>query len=203
MTVQLGETLYARDLPSQRAMRASIRAVWARSTSEERRQGRVWYASAREHAACIADLAGLTPEHGAGILAALSPQLEWGRNIEEAYRLTVAWVDGDTSVLDTLTAYPANVDKASRILAGEHPDVVLGGPKVTAFYQAIAGLPGGPVVDRHATRVATRGRYTAVTRSTYDAVQRAYVAVADRLGVDVHTLQAATWLTCKRELKGS
>ena len=74
------------------------------------------------------------------------------------------------------------------------------GPKVSAFHRAIAGLPGGPVIDRHATRVATGYGYDSVSNGAYALVQAAYVDAAERVGVDVHTVQATTWLACKREL---
>jgi hypothetical protein len=205
MTVGPSQTLYVRDLPSDApsVYADNIVSVWRMATAQERAAGAVWYREARSHAACIGDLLGLTGQEaidaGAGVMAVLSPQLEWSRNIAEAYRLTVAWVDNDTAVLNELMAFPRNVDKASRILAGESAAEVVSGPKVTAFYRAIAGHPGGPVIDRHATRVATANEYSAVTTSTYYTVQSAYVSAARMLRVNEHTLQATVWLTCKRE----
>lgn len=206
MTQSSAQTLLVRDLPADApaTYRDNVINAWKRATAAERAAGAVWYREAHSHAALIGDMAGLSGQdaidHGAGILAVLSPQLEWSRNVSEAYRLAVAWHAGDTAVLSELTAYPANVDKASRILAGERAGDVVGGPKVTAFYRAIAGHTGGPVIDRHATRIATAYSFAAVTPATFKVVQAAYIDAAATLNVDEHTVQAATWLTCKREL---
>jgi len=206
MTQSQAQTLYVRDLPADASTvyPDAIINDWRRATATERAAGAAWYREARGHAALIGELAGLSgqdaTDHGAGILAVLSPQLEWSRNIAEAYRLAVAWHARDYSVIDELTAYPNNIDKASRILAGELARDVVSGPKVSAFWRAIAGHPGGPVIDRHATRVATSHAFAAVTASTYRTVSAAYVTAAETLSVDVHTLQACTWLVCKRDL---
>jgi hypothetical protein len=184
-------------------MRGHIIAAWGCTTPDERARGAAWYAEANEHAACIGDLVGAGTRAGAAALAVLSPQVEWGVNIREAYQVACDVADGILSAENTYAAFPINVEKAWSILSDPSIiDATVSGPKVTAFYRAIAGLPGGPVIDRHATRIATAHKYDAVSRSTYGAVQSAYIDAARILGLDEHTLQAATWLVCKRQLGG-
>ena len=179
----------------------NIVRTWRRSTSAERAGGASWYSEARDHACGIGDLVGHGQLAGAAALAVLSPQVEWNVNIREAYAVACDVADGILSADGTFAAFPVNVGKAWSIL--DNPECLedmVSGPKVSAFYRAIAGLPGGPVVDRHATRVATAHRFDGVTRATYRAVQSAYVTAAKRIGADEHALQATTWLVCKRDL---
>lgn len=194
-------TLYKRDLPEHDAMVANVLAVYERSNDAERAHGAVWYAEARQHAMLMADIAGIPMVAAAGAIACLSPQVSWPTNLAEAYRIITAHADGESIDDNTFVAYRRNVHKAWACVEypGDWAEYVRG-PKVSAFHRAIVGLPGGPCIDRHATRVATGYGYDAVTDSTYTAVQDAYVIAAAILSIDVHTLQATTWLTCKREL---
>jgi len=179
----------------------NVLSVWERSTADERAHGATWYDDARGHAALIAELAGIDPIAGAAVIAVLSPQVEWSVNLREAYTLAIAYRDGTLPDANAFRAFQRNVDKAWGCLS--MPDLwpeYVRGPKVSAFHRAIAGLAGGPVIDRHATRVATGYGYDAVSNGAYRLVQSAYEDAALRVGVDVHTLQAATWIACKREL---
>lgn len=194
-------TLLLRDTPSHDAMVSNVLAVLSRSTPGELAYGEAWYIDARCHAALIADIAGISSDAAAGIIAVLSPQTEWTDNLREAYELATAHAEERYPSLESFRSYPANQAKALAIL--ETPDAVgsiVRGPKVSAFWRAITGALGGPVIDRHATRVATGYGYSAVTEAAYYLVQQAYVDAATLAGMDVHHLQATVWLTCKREL---
>jgi hypothetical protein len=179
----------------------NILRTYRRASAAERAAGANWYSEARDHAHGIGDLVGHGLRAGAAALAVLSPQVEWSTNIREAYAIACDVADGILSADGTFAAFPVNVGKAWTVLNDPSTiDEQVSGPKVSAFYRAIAGLPGGPVVDRHATRVATAHRFDAVTEATYKLVQRAYVDAAARIGADEHALQATTWLVCKRDL---
>jgi hypothetical protein len=197
-------TLYVRDCPSADTMRAHVLSAYDRATTSERDRGAAWYDDARDHARAIGDIAGVSMYAGAGVLAVLSPQVEWNVNLAEAYRVATAHADDDYSDPTPFVAFSRNVYRAYTILqAPEHVERIVctpTSPKVAAFYRAIAGLPGGPVIDRHATRIATGYGYDAVTARTFYLVQSAYIAAALTLGILEHALQAAVWLLCKREL---
>ena len=194
-------TMGVRATPPHHVMVSNVLDVLSRSTPGEVAYGREWYTDARSHAALIADIAGIPTDAAAGIIAVLSPQVEWTDNLREAYELAQAWADERLPDVPGAKSYPANQAKAWAIL--ETPDAVgdiVRGPKVSAFWRAITGAPGGPVIDRHATRVATGYGYSAVTEAAYYLVQQAYVDAAIMARMDVHHLQATVWLTCKREL---
>jgi len=179
----------------------NIIRTWNRSTHAERAAGAAWYSDARDHAAGVGDLVGAGLRAGAGAIAVLSPQVEWSVNVREAYAVACDVADDVMPNEHAFAAFPSNVEKAWAILSDPSTvDDVVSGPKVSAFYRAIAGLPGGPVIDRHATRVATAHAHDSVTRATYKLVQDAYVSAAARIGQDEHALQATTWLVCKRDL---
>lgn len=154
-------------------------------------QGATWYADARSQCVDLAERHGLVVDQAAGIVAALSPNMRWERNVDAAEDL----LQGALNV-----TYPANVEKAFRILSGEAPDDVLGGNKVRSFYGNImsGGLDMGVTVDGHAANIA-RGirqpiRNATVTHRQYAIIRRAYQNAAARRGVTPPAMQAVTWV---------
>lgn len=182
---------------------ANIIRVWKQATVAELAEGMAWYSDA--HALAV-KLSPESPKHAAGVIAALSPMMGWGQNVNLAVR---AYADGQAS-----GALFSNVAKANRILAGEAPEDVLGGDKVRAFYGVIADPSSDAVVvDRHAFDIAV-GRVTNnVSRQAlgrkgvYGSFAQAYVraakAISRETGMDVSAsqVQAVTW-TVWRRLKG-
>lgn len=166
------------------------------STPDVQYEGSKWYSDARDMAMVVGKLAGYKYHQalfvGAGILAALSPQVEWGDNIQWAIELVVANRRKQTW---------ANHNKALRIKQGEHPMDVLGGRKVIAFYMAIVAPfgSGAPVVDRHAVAIYM-GRTVSEkelgflsTKKVMDRIQWAYKKAGKELGVHHHQVQSVTW----------
>lgn len=155
-----------------------------------------WYDEANSISVSIGELAGYSGHKalfvGAGIISALSPQVEWGENIHYAMLLVK---DG------TRKHTQANHDKAVRIMNGERPLDVLGGRKVRAFYKAIVAPRGSgePVIDRHAVAVYMKRSLTNKqlgylrNRDVMDRVQGAYIKASKILGVPHHQVQAVTW----------
>lgn len=183
---------------------ANVLTVLERATVADLESGRSWYADAH---ALACELDPERPSRAAGVLAALSPQLPWGRNVLLAAR---AYADGYAS--GTLGQ---SVRRADAILGGADPETVLTGRKVLAFYRSIAD-PGTDdvVVDRHAQDVALGrphgddGRVRQVLRrkGAYDAVAELYRQAA-RMATETGPLdwtpgqvQATTWITWRREL---
>lgn len=197
-------TLYVRDLErvTPGHMTTNILETVDRATSMEHDAGLHWYDEAREHARLIGELAGRSMYAGAAAVAVLSPQVEWSVNLEEAYTIASAVADGTLPDDNTFRAFRRNVHKAWACLAYANDDELgqyVTGPKVTAFYRAIAGLDGGPVIDRHAVRAATGHGYANVTARTFETVQGAYIDAARALSRGVHDVQATAWLVVKRE----
>jgi len=172
--------------------------------------GHEWYEKAHDTATKIGrgDV-----RRGAGVIAALSPLSDWDRNVREARELTkTGGVQG--------ALLPANVAKAQRIHAGEDPEAVLGGHKVTNFFHNIhdPSNPGHVTIDRHAYDIAMgrpfvgqgKGKKAEEPRQSgtmsqdlglsamgrYKHFVRAYQHASNELGVELpHQTQATTWVT--------
>ena len=180
------------------------------SSPEFLRSGSEWYEKAHDVANKVG---GGDVRKGAGVVAALSPLNEWARNVDEAHEL-VRTGKVQSALL------PANVEKARRIHAGEDPEKVLGGHKVTNFFQNILdpSNPSPVTIDRHAYDIAmgrpfagAGGRKKSETpRQTgtmsqdlglsamgrYKHFVRAYQHAAGELEVPVsNRVQAVTWVT--------
>ena len=168
-------------------------------TRTNQSSGAKWYKEANEIAYSLGKLAGFSNpirrvQVGAGILAALSPQTEWGDNIHMAHMV----VGGGTATGQTTV----NNEKAFKILSGEHPLEVLGGLKVVPFYKAIVSPLGDntPVIDRHSAAVYM-GRPLSERELGFLAspvinrrIAGAYIRAALHQGVHPNTLQAQSWL---------
>jgi hypothetical protein len=187
---------------------ANILNVLKQATDAEYDAGRNWYREANELAWDLSTHADVGS--AAGVIAALSPRMPWGRNKELAVR---AFADGHAS--GTLGN---SVRAADRILAGEDPLDVLKGDKVRSFYLNILGDTDAVTVDRHALEVYLGKRFAdkdrpSVGKRLYREVADAYRTAASRpfaqsltyadTGFAVGDLtprdvQAITWLVWRR-----
>ena len=156
-----------------------------------------WYPLANVWCAQHAQAFGIQTFQMCGIVAALSPQLNWNKNKEQALLLCAKIATGQPLV--GLMAYPANIAKAQRIYNGENPSVVLGGMKVISFYNNLLLNEDYVTIDRHALSIALFGLdpaksgQTAVTDKLYKLVRSAYQTVAKHYGVEAYTVQSVTW----------
>ncbi|SRR6266704_448242 len=181
------------------AYRRNIRKAWNRATAADLEQGLQWYDDALQRTQEIATGRPLTMEAAAGIVAALSPMTGWSTNLENAERIIVLHTAGKPMPTRGF-GFRKNTAKAWRILDGEHPLKVLGGPKVTAFYHNILGSDEFVTVDRWAIRIAygTPDAKTTVGKREYEAIAQAFRYVAAELGIPGRHLQAATWVYYRR-----
>ena len=186
---------------SHNLLRGSYRnvlAVWESTSDEDKTNGALWYENARKIGRELDRVFALTPNSGAGILAALSPSTSWEINMREAW----LFCENGWSRMQSR----ANNLKALRIGSGEAPLDVLGGNKVRAFYQciidsfdkracidrhAVAVYMGRPVPDREIKWLARVG--------IYERIAAAYQRVADQFGVAVEVVQATTWEAWRSE----
>jgi hypothetical protein len=186
-------------------LRANIAHAYRCADPLEHETGLGWYYVAHELALELGE--GLTT--GAGILAALSPQISWVGNVSAA-RILVS--ERSHEGAQSIGALGDGISKALRILEGERPSLVLGGRKVRSFYRNIC-LPdriGAVTVDRHAVAIALNGIGGAQPNDkwleragTYQLIASAYRSEARALGILPQQLQAITWLAHRRELDGS
>lgn len=191
----------------------NILAVYFRSNDQDKLAGLTWYTEAHEIALGISLKHSTEVSKVVGVLAAISPGNNWGRNIMEAEEFISAFVKGHT--LPTVGIYGRrNVAKARRILNGESPERVLHtktGPKVWAFYcNILSPLTSQELtIDRHAKALAynfpavrpgyaSNDKLSVVGKVEYRYLVRHYRVIAERLGLVPHQLQAICWVTWKR-----
>jgi hypothetical protein len=186
-----GRALTRRAGVSVAAMTANVTAWYGTADDTVRAEGRAWYATAHELCASMARDSRRPLSVAAGVVAALSPQVEWSRNLELARR---ALSDGRAS-----GALGGSCRKADAVLAGSNVLDVLRGPKTRAFYTAIltAGTEGTAVIDTWAVRAATLLTYSQVSPRAYPDVAYAYASAAMALDAPVHHVQATVWLAIR------
>jgi hypothetical protein len=176
----------------------NITSLFKSATKEQRQEGVDWYKRANDIAF---ELGKGDVKKGAGILSALSPAMEWNRNIRAARELVNT---GET----THQYYTSTVVKAKRILEGEDPDTLFNektGAKTLNFYHNIANPedPHPVTIDRHAHDIAV-GEKGSMTKTLsghlagprYRHFSEAYRNAAHELGIPIaNQVQAVTWGT--------
>lgn len=188
------------DVPTPRTR--NITSAYRAASTDDRVQGRGWYATAR---AIAESLDPRDPTRAAAVIAVLSPRLSWRKNVEAAQ---------DAYAGRPLRVLGRNAEKARLLLAGADPEDVVSGPKTRAFWRTITDPtdPRAVVVDRHAVDVAVgrvlgdaaRGALLGKTGG-YDSVADAYRRAARILSREYGTalspaeIQATTWLYWRRE----
>jgi hypothetical protein len=150
--------------------------------------GGSWYGDARRTCQDMAKRNGVSLAVAAGVVAALSPRLQWGPNLRAAEVVLSGGIPGGV--------FQASLRKALRIArGGQRPLTVLSGPKVRAFYRAIMGDESAAVVDTWVLKAVGWAR--AVTPKAYAAIARALQLAAERLGTTVARLQAIAWVAVR------
>ena len=190
----------------------NIIKIYKLATPEEKRDGVVWYANAYSDCNRIAiDLS--VPVHiVTGVVAALSPNNKWDRNVVNARELIQAFVNGDDMDSVKVSTYHTMKKKAWSILE-DMPDhegviVLLNGQKIVSFYRNIMG-DDTCTVDGHAKNIYYGERHgltddkTNVGKKEYKTISDAYVKAGKRVRVNGRSLkafeiQAITWVVWRR-----
>jgi len=145
----------------------NLRNMYNATPTHLQEAGRRWYPDVHEAVRKGVRGTSMSEEHGAGLVAAVSPGMDWeSRNInafkelhslkEHDYRDIAS---GDRSSLTGKSVSQASsvqIGKAHRIMLGEHPDEVLRSNKVRPFYQNIAhpDVSGPVTIDGRAHDIA-------------------------------------------------
>lgn len=151
--------------------------------------GAAWYAVARRECRRMARAHDVTLATAAGVVAALSPRVQWSTNLKLADQ-TLAQRGTDAPA--PRGAMLANYRKADRIANGERPLDVLGGPKVRAFYRALMGDANACVVDTWMLQ-AVEWPAPNLNAKGYAAISAALVNAARLANLPVSELQAIVW----------
>ena len=191
-----------------------IVAKFTLATSQEVQLGCDWYPSALKIATRIADKYGLRTEVVAGVIAALSPNNRWERNIVDAEAIIKCWAAGGTRT-DMLNVkvctYGKMKAKAVDILTRDIEIVeILNGKKIIEFFNCITNTALNDVcIDGHAYSVWFGQRLTmkevpAIGKKLRSQIKTDYrdatAFINDELDTDYTAadIQAITWVTHKR-----
>lgn len=170
-----------------RRLASALLAVFRAAPAAAHTEGALWYLKARRVARTIARVCGVTQAQAAGVIAALSPRLQWVANVRAAGKLCAGVIPSGV--------FRANLTKAKLILSGVRPLSVLRGPKVRAFYRAIMGDESAAVVDVWTARAAGLTRIP--TDRDYRDVSAALAHVAAFEGITVARVQATAWVAVR------
>jgi hypothetical protein len=178
-------------------MRRNLTTVYRRVTPADRDAGLAWYPHARDIVRSFATAYGIHDATVACVIAALSPQCEWSRNIVVAEDLLAG---RGPSIGGPLLA---NITKAQRIINDRAIDTVAyfkAGPKVFHFARNLMGDASAITVDTHAAQcaIADPAQAIGLTWPHYDRIATAFRDVANRQELAPCDLQAVLWVTWKR-----
>lgn len=193
----------------------NILAVFFAATDLETINGAKWYPDANKSAAIMADRYCTSLDTAAGVIAALSPNNRWERNLTDADSMIRAYATGGHDAADSIKVgtYNANKNKALAILSGGDCLQILGGLKVRAFYDCIIG--GDSVcVDGHAYAIWTGGyipttKTPKITPKVYEAISADYrqatwvINLILKADYSAAQIQAITWIAWRRMIKGA
>ena len=191
----------------------NIIAVYALATTGERQEGVEWYHRANRVAAAIASEHGISLETAAGVIAALSPNNRWERNVVDAENVIRAYTVGGAEEADNVKVctYGKMRDKAIEILEATsiiHHEDILNGRKITAFYRCIIGCVDAVCIDGHAYSIWFGDRLTMkqvpnIGKKLYaeivsDYVEAARILTENHGDVSAFEVQAITWCAWRR-----
>ena len=190
----------------------NIVAIYKQATPEEKRDGIIWYASALAACMRISEDTDVPLHIVTGVVAALSPNNKWDRNIQNASDLVVAWVNGEDMDSVKVSTYHAMKAKAWRILEvmPDHAGVIglLNGQKIVSFYRNIIG-DDTCTIDGHARniyyneKVGLTNDKTNIGKKEYADIQNAYVKAGKKVrfngrALKAFEIQAITWVAWRR-----
>ena len=189
----------------------NILKVYRRATTEDIANGVEWYDRAKRYAETISKWTNTNLNTVIGVMAALSPNNKWERNVKDCERMVQAWKSGDDLDDFKVSCYNTMKLKAWSILENNltSDDEILtrlNGQKIRSFYSNIRGLDE-VTIDGHALNIALGIRQglttdkTNMSKKVYRQMQEVYVRAAKRVDIKPHVLQAITWTTWKRENK--
>ena len=188
---------------------SNILSVYYSASITERIEGTEWYCAAQRIASGFSEQYGVSLQTAAAVMAVLSPQKAWTKNIDEASRVLDMFSRtlsaAEASKTPKLFCTGAQRAKLLQILSGEKTaEEVITSPKVLAFYCGI--LTGGQTdsvcVDGHAVNIANEGTRRIGISAAKTPTPKQYLAYAEAyreagciVGLTGTQMQAVTWVT--------
>lgn len=187
---------------------SNIHAIFNLATPAEIKAGKAWYAEAQEACQSMADRHELPLQIVVGVVAALSPNNRWERNLEDADKLCAAFLNGDAVESVKCCTYHTMRAKAWGILQ-DGPSTIeeivkqLKGQKIVAFFRCIMGQ-NVCCVDGHALNIYRAERHPLTSDKTnvgvrlYRTISDAYAEAGKKHGLKAYEMQAITWTVWRR-----
>ena len=197
----------------------SILGTYHLANDQERSDGKQWYAQAHQAALSLSGPFACGVVTSAGVIAALSPNNKWERNLKDAQTLldTFKTLGAYAASQVRVSTFDNNKAKALAILKLQSPTVadvstVLNGLKIMAFYRCILGDSQVVCVDGHAYSIwagelITTTKTPKINPRLYARIAADYTQAAQLIStphnrIKPAELQAITWLTHKRLFGG-
>lgn len=178
-------------------MVANLLTAYDSASAADANEGSAWYSVARNFAEALVVGTALSIEQGVGIVAALSPRVQWNVNMRAAIAIVDAALSGQPQPI--VAGLSTNRNKAWAIANFGWPLDILGGQKVRSFYANIMGDEDAVTVDVWAARAALGDIATdRIPTGQYNAIADAYRLAADARGVSPMVMQATVWVYTRR-----
>lgn len=172
--------------------------VWNAACGDEIRDGLQWYGVHREWTRELADRTNTPVATVACIVAVLSPQCPWQKNIVCATELL------SLGMVKTAGPYGSNILKAHKVLEEKITDtraVMPHGPKVWNFSRNLMGDTEAVTIDTHMVQLLDH-EFVPHGKKVGWRQYGNYLSPLRELAADLHLrpcdLQAILWLTWKR-----
>ncbi len=177
-------------------MEQNLLRLWRDRTDADHISGTEWYPKARRIVTEWASHYGYSTDTVACVIAAISPQCDWERNLiiaDDVLAERPPSIGGIRSNVDKADFVPLTV---SERMFHYFP----GGPKVNSFAHNLAGYDNVVTIDTHAMQAALNNPIAKYTLKwlPYGEIAKAYVSVAGMLNVPPATFQAIVWCAWKR-----
>ena len=198
----------------------NIVAVFDLAAQGEVIDGMDWYDRAGNVAGHLSNLYNVGPAAAAGVIAALSPNNRWERNVVDAENIIRAYVDGSSNdaMNVKVCTYGKMKEKAIKILeidsersGASDLDIamILNGRKITAFFFCIMEADDHVCIDGHAYSIWFGDRLTMkevpnIGKKLYASITSDYVAAAEFINerdggnLQPFQVQAITWCAWRR-----
>lgn len=169
--------------------------------------GMLWYKAAQDFTKYLSSTYGIDAYVCACVVAILSPNNKWSRNMVDAEALIVAWKQGGSvaALLVKVCTYNANKTKAVKVLDGQI-ELSTKSPKTHSFAMNVGlNSPEHITVDKWHLRACVctpvDGVVDAVescTATQYRRVEALTSEVAKEYGIKGYEFQAIVWVMIKK-----
>lgn len=177
---------------------AALYENYLNATDLNIKEGMYWYKEAHMRCEKVAEELNVPLYQFIAIVAALSPQKRWERNIEDAILYVTSKGKAKLFATDVTKEKCKKILKLDKdIIENEKIKDILNGNKIKSFYNNILRPYKNDTVtiDRHAIKsVNMQGT---LTDKKYREIQAVHHKVSKKIGIKAHELQAILWLVVR------